>query len=550
VHADLVLTGGVVRAVAGPYADASAPPTAVAVREGRILAVGHEEEIRGYVRPATDVIDLAGGVVLPGFQDAHAHPVAGGLERSQCDLTGDKTQPAYLATIAAYAAAHPDREWITGGGWAMEAFPGGCPSAAALDDVVRDRPVFLPNRDHHSAWVNSRALSVAGITRDTADPPHGRIERDSDGHPTGALHEAAMDLVEKLVSAATAEDMRQGLRVGQAYLHSLGVTAWQDAWVGDGPSVPDSLDTYLDLASSGQLTARVVGALWWDRARGLEQVEELAARRARGPVGRFRPSAVKIMLDGVCETFTASMLSPYLDGHGHATDNNGIDFIDPSLLPAIVTALDGIGFQVHMHALGDRAVRAGLDAVAAARAANGNRGNRHQLAHIQVVHPDDVARFGELGATANIQALWAVADAAMTDLTIPYLGGDRSAWQYPFASIARSGGRLALGSDWPVTTPDPLEIMHVAVHRTEPGSGPDVEPFLPAERLSLAEAVYAYTMGSAHTNHHDGVTGSIEVGKYADLVVLDRDIFAPDAGPITDATVKYTLVGGAVVYDA
>src|SRR5215813_2887995 len=265
VHADLVMTGGIVRAVAGPYADPTAPPTAVAIREGRILAVGHEEEIWGFVRPATDVIDLAGGSVLPGFQDAHAHPVSGGLERNRCDLTGDRTESACLATIGAYARANPDRLWIEGGGWSMETFPGGCPSATVLDGVVADRPVYLPNRDHHSAWVNSRALEIAGITRDTLDPADGRIERDADGHPTGALHEGAMNMVQKHLPETTTAELRRGLLVGQAYMHSLGITAWQDAWVGDGPSIGDSLDVYLDVAATGELTARVVGALWWAR---------------------------------------------------------------------------------------------------------------------------------------------------------------------------------------------------------------------------------------------------------------------------------------------
>jgi predicted amidohydrolase YtcJ len=550
VHADLVMTGGTVRAVAGPYADPATPPTAVAIREGRILAVGHEEEIWSFVRPATDVIDLAGGSVLPGFQDAHAHPVSGGLERMRCDLTGDRTESAYLATIGAYARAHPNRAWIEGGGWSMEAFPGGCPSADVLDRVVADRPVFLPNRDHHSAWVNTRALELAGINRDTPDPADGRIERDAAGNPSGTLHEGAMGLVEKLLPVTTAAELRDGLLTGQAYLHSLGITAWQDAWVGDGPSMADSLDTYLDAAESGELTARVVGALWWDRNRGLEQIDDLIARRARGPVGRFRPTAVKVMLDGICETFTAAMLTPYLDGYGHETANRGIDFIDPDVLPEIVRRLDAEAFQVHMHALGDRGVRAALDAIAAARRVNGERDLRHQIAHVQVVHPDDVPRFAELDATANIQALWACADPQMVELTIPYLGEQRSAWQYPFGSIARAGGRLALGSDWPVTSPDPLEIMQVAVTRTESGSSADVEAFLPDERLTLAEAIRAYTMGSAHANRHDDMTGSIEVGKHADLVVLDRDLYAPDAGPITDARVRLTLVEGSVVYDA
>jgi predicted amidohydrolase YtcJ len=296
----------------------------------------------------------------------------------------------------------------------------------------------------------------------------------------------------------------------------------------------------------GDLTARVVGALWWERSQDLSQLPSLIARRERGPVGRFQPTAVKMMLDGVCETFTAAMLSPYLDGHGHSTSNLGLDFIDPALLPSYVTGLDAAGFQVHIHALGDRGVRNALDAFEAAAVANGPSDLRHQIAHLQVVHPDDVPRFGALGVTANSQALWACAEPQMTKLTIPYLGSERAEWQYPFGSILRHGGRVALGSDWPVSSPDPLEIMHVAVTRTEPYSGPSADPFLPSERLTLEQALYAYTMGSAHANHHDDVTGSIDVGKYADMVILDRDLFSVDA--LTDASVVMTLVEGQPVY--
>jgi predicted amidohydrolase YtcJ len=552
-EADLVIHHGLVHAVAGPHATGSHAagshrrqnPTAVAISSGRIVAVGSDKDIRGYAGPRTELIDAAGGTILPGFQDGHAHPPSGGLERTRCDLNVARSDAAYLAAIGAYAAANPDRRWILGGGWAMEAFPGGCPTAVALDAVIADRPVFLPNRDHHSAWVNTAALRLAGLDRDTPDPADGRIERDAAGNPTGALHEGAMALVERILPETTAAELAHGLRVGQAYLHSLGITAWQDAWVGGGPSLPDSMDTYLDAAAGGELTARVVGALWWARSRGIEQVEDLVARRARGPVGRFRPTAVKIMLDGVCETFTAAMLSPYLDAHGHPTDNRGLDFIDPELLPAYVTALDAAGFQVHMHALGDRAVREALDAVAAARATNGPRDNRHQVAHLQVVHPDDVSRFADLDVTANIQALWACADPQMTELTIPYLGEERAGWQYPFASIAAAGGRLALGSDWPVSSPDPLQIMHVATTRTEQDAAPDGPAFLPDQRLTLEQAIYAFTMGSAHTNHHDDVTGSIDVGKLADLVILDRDLFA---GPVIEARVTATLIQGQAVY--
>jgi predicted amidohydrolase YtcJ len=541
MKADLILHSGAVHTVAGPHASSGA--TAVAIRGGRIIAVGSDSELSSLSGPGTETIDLHGRTLLPGFQDSHVHPPQGGLERMRCDLTGARTESAFLATIAAYAASTKD-EWILGGGWSMEAFPGGCPTAAALDAIVADRPVFLPNRDHHSAWVNSRALEIAGVTRDTPDPADGRIERLPDGAPSGALHEGAMGLVERLLPTPSAAQQREALLVAQAYLHSLGITGWQDAWV-----TPEAFDSYVDIASSGDLSARVVGAMWWERSRGTEQIDELIERRARGPVGRFRPTAVKIMLDGVCETFTAAMLTPYLDGHGHETSNSGLSFVSREELPGIVTALSAAGFQVHMHALGDRGVRDALDAVGAAKFANGPADLRHQIAHLQVVHPDDVSRFGTLDVTANAQALWACAEPQMVELTIPYLGAERATWQYPFASIARAGGRIALGSDWPVSSPDPLEIMHVAVHRTEP-SDPDASPFLPDERMSLREAVYAYTMGSAHTNHHDDVTGSIEVGKLADLVVLDRDIFAPDGGPLASVTVDLTLIEGVTVFEA
>ena len=542
--ADLVFYNGVVYPVAGQFVGRS--PSAVAVRGGRIVAVGSDSEIKSFAGTRTETVDLRGRMLLPGFQDGHIHPASGGLERTRCDLNVARTPSAYLAAIASYAAT-TDAPWILGGGWSMEAFPGGCPTAAELDTVVADRPVFLPNRDHHSAWVNTAALKIAGIDAMTPDPADGRIERLEDGSPSGALHEGAMALVERHLPETTLAELQNGLMVGQAFLHSLGITGWQDAWVGDGPSIPDSLDVYLSAAASGDLTARATGALWWERSVGLSQLDSLVARRARGPVGRFRPIAVKIMLDGVCETFTASMLSPYLDGHGHDTGNVGLDFVDPELLPSFVTALDAAGFQVHMHALGDRGVRNALDAVAAAQASNGPSGLRHQIAHLQVVHPADIPRFAELDVTANAQALWACNEPQMTELTIPYLGSERSTWQYPFGSILRAGGRVALGSDWPVSSPDPLEIMHVAVTRTEPYVR-DSSPFLPSEAMTLDQALYAYTMGSAHTSHHEDVTGSIEIDKYADLVVLDQDLTT--ATTLTDASVVMTMIEGVPVYQA
>jgi hypothetical protein len=311
------------------------------------------------------------------------------------------------------------------------------------------------------------------------------------------------------------------------------------------------------LAERGELTGRVVGALWWERGRGVEQVEELVGYRERTTVGRYRATSVKIMQDGVCENFTASMLEPYLDAHGHPTDNRGLSYVDPEELPEIATALDAAGFQIHVHTIGDKAVRDALDAIEAARRANGWNDHRHHLAHIQVVHPEDLPRFRRLGVTANGQPLWAANDPQMVELTLPFLGPERAAQQYPFGSLLRSGATMCFGSDWPVSTPDVLQEIHVAVNRTVPpaytyGSGSELErePFLPDERITLAQAIRAFTMGSAYVNHLDDVTGSIEVGKRADLVVLSRNLFELPPAEITSAEVLLTLVDGRPVHEA
>ncbi|MFG3024180.1 amidohydrolase [Streptomyces sp. NPDC048254] len=541
MHADLLFTGGPVLTPEGPTA------TAAAVTGDRITAVGSAEELRELAGPRTEVVDLAGRLLLPGFQDAHVHPVPAGLELSQCDLTGVRTAGESVAAVRAYAEAHPEREWILGGGWSMEAFEGGTPTRELLDSVVPDRPVYLPNRDHHGAWVNSRALELAGLDRDTPDPADGRIERDASGAPSGTLQEGAMQLVGRLAPPATPADRVAALLRAQRYLHALGITAWQDALVGDFLGMDDPSQAYLAAARDGSLTARVVGALWWDRERGAEQIPELVEKRAALSHGRFRAGTVKLMLDGVAENGTAALLDPYLDKCGCATANRGKSFIDPARLPAYVTELDALGFQCHFHALGDRAVRDALDAVEAARAANGPSDTRPHLAHLQVVHPSDVPRFARLGATANIQALWAAHEPQMDELTIPFLGSERAGWQYPFGALLRSGARLAAGSDWPVSSPDPVQGIHVAVNRVEPGG--DAPVFLPGERLGLRDAITAYTAGSAYVNHLDD-TGRVAVGALADLVVLDRDPFAGDPGRIADTRVAHTYVAGARVYSA
>ncbi|WP_406864239.1 amidohydrolase [Streptomyces sp. HUAS MG47] len=542
-HADLVFTRGPVLTMDSARTRASS----LAVTGERIAAVGHDE-VRELIGPRTEVVDLTGKLLLPGFQDAHIHAVGGGSELAQCDLTGVLDAGTCLERIRAYAEAHPEREWITGGGWSLETFAGGLPTRRLLDSVVPDRPVLLANRDHHGAWVNTRALELAGITAATPDPADGRIEREPDGTPSGMLQEGATGLVSRHVPPSTVEDRLAGLLRAQRLLHSLGVTGWQDALLGSFNGMPDPSDAYRTAAKDGSLTARVTGALWWDRERGAEQIPELVAKREELSHGRFRAGSVKIMQDGIAENFTAGMTAPYLDGCGCATANSGLSFVDPDALRGYVAALDALDFQVHFHALGDRAVREALDAVEAAVAANGRRGNRHHLAHLQVVHPDDLPRFAALGAVANIQPLWAAHEPQMDELTIPFLGPERAALQYPFGGLLRAGATLAAGSDWPVSSPDPLAGLHVAVNRREPGTA-DERVFLPEQRIDLPSALAAYTAGTAHVNGHDDA-GSLRPGNLADLVVLDRDILAAPPEEIADARVERTYVGGVLVHGA
>jgi predicted amidohydrolase YtcJ len=522
------------------------PGHGIVVDGDRIVMVAPDSELpRG--KDVTEV-DLAGGLVAPGFVDAHVHAVQGGLERIRCDLSElPVSREAYLAAIRDYADAHPDRPWILGGGWAMAAFPGGTPTAADLDTVVPDRPVFLPNRDHHGGWVNSKALELAGLGPESPDPSDGRLERDAEGRPTGTLHEGAMDLVVRLAPSNQPEEYYRGFLAGQAHLHSVGVTGWQDAILGDYGGIDDPSATYLRAAVSGDLTATVVGALWWDRDRGAEQIPELVRRRATYSHGRLRATSVKVMQDGVAENYTAALGAPYLDRCGHATDNRGHSFVDAVALKEYVVALAAEGFQVHVHAIGDRGVREALDAFERARGIGGDL--RHHIAHLQLVDPVDVPRFGELGVTANMQALWACLDEQMVELTLPFLGEERSRWHYPFGGLHRSGAQLAAGSDWPVSSPDPLAAIHVAVNRTaydEPGPAGS-EPFLPEQALDLTTAFAAYTSGSARVCHRDRA-GRLASGYEADLVVLDRDPFASPAEEIGATRAVGTWVGGAQVH--
>ena len=517
---------------------------ALAVRDGRIASVGTDRDVEPSIGPHTRVVELRGRTVLPGFGDAHIHAVRGGVRLSRCYLHETRGRDDLLAAIRRYADDHPDETWIRGGGWYMADFPGGTPRREDLDRILPDRPAYLRNRDGHGAWVNGRALELAGITAGTPDPSDGRIERDGDGSPSGTLHEGAMDLIGRLLPKDTQTERDHGLLVAQRYLHSLGITNWQDAIV----EAPEEA-TYRAAAERGELTAQVVGALWWDRHRGAEQIDEIIERRRTASHGRFRATAVKIMQDGVPENFSAAMIEPYVDGRGRPTADAGHSFVDPAALKGYVARLDAEGFGVHFHAIGDRAVRESLDAIEEARRVNGMSDGRHHLAHIQVVHPDDIPRFRALRAVANAQPLWACHEPQMDVLTIPFLGPERATRQYPFGSLLRAGAMLAMGSDWTVSTPNVLTEIEVAVTRIAPGSRSKKPAFLPDERLDLPDALHAFTMGTAYVNGLEDDVGSLEVGKAADIVVLDRDVFDREAGPIGDVRVVATFIDGRSVYE-
>ncbi|HSK07587.1 MAG TPA: amidohydrolase [Acidimicrobiia bacterium] len=534
--ADLVFVNGPIF-TAGP---ARSFVRALAVSGDRISAMGDEREVSRSMGDATRVVDLAGRLMTPGFQDAHCHPGSSGLDLLRCSFAGCRDGDDAVAYIAGYAARHPDREWILGSGWQQTWFPRGCPPKETLDAVVPDRPVLVYNADGHGAWANSLALTMAGVDASTPDPPDGRIERGADGEPQGTLHEGAARLVERLGPVDTEADVRAGILAGQEYLLSKGITTWQDAHVDAATHA-----AYRSLVEAGQLVGTAVAALWWERDRGLDQIGELEQMRSE-TLGRYLPTAVKLMLDGVVENNTASMIEPYHDRDGGLTDDTGLDFIEPGLLREIVTELDRNGFSCHFHAIGDGAVRSALDAVEAARIANGWSRARHNISHIQVVHPDDLPRFRRLGVIANAQALWAQDGPDQADLTLPYLGPERAGWQYPFASLLREGATLAMGSDWGVSTADVMDQIDSAVTRLNHDQ-PWLAPLNGSERITFLDGLAGFTAGSAYVNHRDDVSGTLAVGMLADLAVLDRDPVA--SGHIRDASVAMTVVGGLVVFE-
>jgi len=514
---------------------------AVAIRGNKVIRVGSNREIQRLKRAQTVVVDARGGAVMPGFIDAHAHLISGGLSLDQISLGDAATVDEIKDTIRVWSEAHPERAWITGRGWYYQPFNGAMPTRQMLDALVPDRPAYLIAYDGHTGWANTKALKAAGITRRTKSPANGAIVKDSRGEPTGALKEAAMALMTAAAPKPTEEDRLAAARAAIDEAHRFGITSVQDA----GGAAAD-LDLFDRLRKRKELTLRVYQALRADATlteANLDELEQVRTRFADDPV--LKTGAIKLIADGVIESHTAAMLEPYANRPAIKGDAR----FTPEQLNKVVAMLDKRGWQIMTHAIGDAAVRMTLDAYQSAAKANPapERGRRHRIEHIETIDPADVPRFGKLGVVASFQPVHATPSPTPGDVWSVNIGEARASRGWMWNSIARSGGRLAFGSDWPVMTLDPLKGLHVAVTRTTQDGLPE-GGWIPSERLPLRRAIDAYTRDAAWASFDELRKGVLARDMLADIVVLTDDIFSGPASRLTTTEVAVTIVDGKVVY--
>ena len=518
--------------------------TAVAVRDDVIVAVGSDDDVARLIGSNTKVLALPGRLVLPGLHDAHVHPLGAGRQELGCPVQDLKSVDAVLAKIKSCADASNARGgFVFGRGWHLALFAQGNPHRTVLDAVVADRPAYFRGEDGHSGWANTKALQLAGITAATKDPAYGVIERDADGTPSGTLRESAIDLIEALLPEPTLEDDVVAMRLALRHLSENGITSIMDAGVDER-----RLQAFAVLAERGELTVRVVACIVVDPTSPAKAIADAKALRTRfnGP-GLLKVTATKIYLDGVLEGETAALLAPYHDHPEHkGTLNAKVEDLD-----ALVAGLEGEGFQVHMHVIGDAAARAALNAWERAHKMNGANDLRGTLAHLQLVDAADHARFKQLGVVVNAQSYWAYPDTYITDINLPQVGAERVNRMYPWASLQRAGAVIVGGSDWPVTTLNPFFAIEVMRTRADPERDDADAPVLNAnEALDLDTALRAYTTSAAFLLHQEALTGALVVGKQADLVVVDQDFTVADPKTISDAKVELTMLAGKLVYRA
>jgi len=494
------------------------------------------------------VLDAGGGLVVPGFNDAHVHFLMGARYLQGLELSEEATVNGIRRRIAEFARSHPEREWLLGRGWFYAVFPNGMPDRELLDRVVPDRPVAIEAYDSHTTWVNTAALTQMGITDGTPNPPRGEIQRDAAGRATGILKEAAMELVDRALPPRAIPDDVESLAAAASVAFRHGLTSVQEA--GGGLK---QLEIYRALRASGRPMVRI--RLGQRMEPGLTMVEwerRLVEYEAAVLPHRSDPwisvGIVKAFADGVIETGTAEMLAPYAGMTAGQPGALGFPQWEPGELAAAVRLADRRGWQIQVHAIGDGAVRLALDAFEQAAAANGPRDRRHRLEHIETIDAADIPRFGSLGVVASMQPYHADPEPAQLDSYQSMIGPERASRGWPWNSIRHAGGRLAFGSDWPIVSFDPFLGINSAVNRTTRDGRPP-GGWLPHERLSLAEALAGYTSGSAWAAHSDAVKGTLEPGMLADVVILDRDLFAGSPSEIMAASVQTTILGGQVAYD-
>jgi predicted amidohydrolase YtcJ len=518
---------------------------AVATRDGKVVFVGSDAEAQRFIGDSTDVVNLAGQMVLPGFHDSHIHILTEVMSEDDCNLLRLENEMEVAKELQACAEkrGHGIDRWVWGGGWGEWLWPEANPKKGLLDALFPDRPVYLASSFGHAAWVNSRALQIAGIDAATPDPEAGIIERDPEtGEPSGTLREAAMALVADKIPPFSIEQRVQRVLAGIALCHANGITAVIEPGVG-----PEHIEQLLAVSDAGRFDLRAVASLspigWHAGAFGDEVYEFIAGREAwQRP--NLDVDSVKIYMDGVIEYGTSPLLEPYEDPQYGSGDY----FYEQETVNEYFTRLDQLGLQVHVHAIGDAAVRRALDGFQAMRETNGMSDNRHQVVHLQLIHEDDRRRFAELNIGAVFQSLWAYPDPAAIELDIPMIGEERTWQMYPIASVRQAGGRIVGGSDYYVTDLNPLLAIETAVTRQKPWSN-DGPVLNEDERVDLETMIEAYTINGAYQMKLDDVQGSIEVGKRADLVILDRNLFEIPASEISDAQVVMTIFEGRTVYE-
>ena len=543
--ADIVFTGGAVYRVT----DSDPWATAVAISKNRITYVGDDAGAISSIGPNTIVVKLNGKMLLPGFQDAHVHPVDSGMTYNQCAVFDLPELEDLLDAIKTCVDERPNAEWIVGAGWYVSTFaPTGRPPKGLLDAIAPDIPITLLSNAAHTVWANSAAIKRAGITSETKDPEGGRIDRDSEsGEPSGSFQESAMPLIQSFEPAITLKERIAGLAYAQQLFHSYGITGVHDSYVEvSRETAYSNMEAYTAFSDQEGLKMHVVAAMLYDPTLPLEpQIELFKSLRESADRNHVNATAVKILVDGVATSYSAAMLEPYADRLDEGI--KGTPLIPRADLIDLVTRLDALGFQIHFHSIGDAATHYSLDALEVARTKNGLRDSRHHLSHIMAWDPTDFNRMADLDAIANFQALWASKGTHYEEITYVRMGEERSKYLYPINSLHKLGVHLAFGSDWYVTSANPLLAIEVAVTRLEPG-GNSTDPLLPAEAIDLATAIRAATLGSAYGNFLNKDTGSIEVGKLADLIVIDSNLFDIPTSDLSKARVMLTLFGGEVVF--